>query len=77
MIAELLGTGVVVNALHPGVVATEISRHLPFVEHSIIGTYFVKPLIKFVFKSPYQGALTSIYVALHPSLEKVTGKYFW
>lgn len=41
-----------------------------------MASIFVKPLLSFFLKSPVQGSLTSIYVALEPTLEDVTGKYF-
>ncbi|CAL8093157.1 unnamed protein product [Orchesella dallaii] len=72
---RLQGTGVTVNAVHPGIVKTELGRHMGL-ENSIMASLFVKPLLSFFLKSPVQGALTSIYVALAPSLENKTGKYF-
>lgn len=70
-----VGTGVTTNALHPGIVKTEIGRHMGL-ESSIMASIFVKPLLSFFLKSPEQGALTTLFVALDPSLEKVSGKYF-
>ncbi len=68
---KLAGTGVTVNCVHPGVVATNIVKANS------------GPLLKFVFSavspfilSPKKGARTSIKVATDPALEKVTGKYF-
>ncbi|OXA42771.1 retinol dehydrogenase 13 [Folsomia candida] len=72
---RLQGTGVTTNALHPGIVKTEIGRHMGL-ESSIMASIFVKPLLSFFLKSPEQGALTTLFVALDPSLEKVSGKYF-
>ncbi|XP_052753957.1 retinol dehydrogenase 12-like [Galleria mellonella] len=63
----LLGTRVTVNALHPGAVSTDIFRN----QHPI-----VRYLIKLVWKTPYEGAQTSIHLAVAPELELVTGKYF-
>ena len=64
---RLKGTGVTVNSLHPGAVATGIFRALP------------KPLealIKLVTMSPEKGAQTSVYLASSPAVETITGKYF-
>lgn len=72
---RLKGTGVTVNALHPGIVKTELTRHMGF-EDSILATIFVKPLLSFFLKSPVQGSYTSVFVALEPSLENVSGKYY-
>ncbi|KAH8372626.1 hypothetical protein KR009_001284 [Drosophila setifemur] len=64
---RLEGTGITVNSLHPGVVDTELSRTWPFP---------LKYLIKPFTKTTKGGAQTSIYAALDPALEKVTGLYF-
>ncbi len=63
---RLEGTGVTVNALHPGVVRTNLSRHSPW--YMRLGPLF--------FKNPAKGAETPIYLASSPDVEKVTGKYF-
>lgn len=63
------------NAIHPGIVKTELGRHMGF-ENSIMASIFVKPLLSFILKSPQQGSLTSIFAALEPVLENVTGKYY-
>lgn len=75
---RLQGTNVTANALHPGVVRTEIQRHMPatfgFLFH--IGYNLVFPILCVFFKSPYQGAQTSVYCALSEELDNVSGKYF-
>lgn len=58
---RLRGSGVTVNALHPGAVATNIGM-----------PEWLAPFIA----TPEKGARTSIYLASAPELEKVTGKYF-
>lgn len=68
---RLAGTGVTVNAVHPGHVATDIWRtNFPF----------VGPLLKWVMGlfalTPEEGADNSIYLASSPEVEGVTGKYF-
>ncbi|XP_033152640.1 retinol dehydrogenase 12 isoform X1 [Drosophila mauritiana] len=72
---RLEGTNVTANALHPGVVDTEIIRHMGFFNNFFAGL-FVKPLFWPFVKTPRNGAQTSLYVALDPELEKVTGQYF-
>ncbi len=67
---RLEGTQVTVNAIHPGVVGTNIGKN-----NGWIGRLFV-PLYKLFAKSPSKGAETSIYAASSPDLEGVTGKYF-
>ncbi|MFX1572763.1 MAG: SDR family oxidoreductase [Promethearchaeota archaeon] len=64
---RLEGSGVTVNAVHPGVVNTNLSR-----DHSA----FSRGFAKLFFKSPREGAQTSIYLATSPDIEGVTGKYF-
>lgn len=65
----LLGTGVTVNSLHPGSVATELGRYFP-------GFSILYPTLSLFFKSPWEGAQTNIHCAVEESLENVTGKYF-
>lgn len=74
-IFKCAGTGVTVNAVHPGLVETEITRHMSFF-NSYISSIILKPLIWMFIKNPVQGAQTTIYAALEPVLEKVSGKYF-
>nr|XP_056712509.1 retinol dehydrogenase 14 [Euleptes europaea] len=70
---RLEGTGVTVNALHPGIVRTNLGRHIHI-------PLLVKPLLNLVswafFRSPLEGAQTSIYLASSPEVEGVSGKYF-
>ncbi|XP_060089527.1 retinol dehydrogenase 14 [Heteronotia binoei] len=70
---RLEGTGVTVNALHPGIVRTNLGRHIQI-------PLLVKPLFNLVswafFRSPLEGAQTSIYLASSPEVEAVSGKYF-
>lgn len=68
-------SGVTVNALHPGLVDTEIMRHMG-IFNSFFAKIFVYPLVWPFLKTPVSGAQTSLYCALDPELEKVTGKYF-
>lgn len=64
---RLEGTNVTVNAVHPGVVATELIRHYP------------KFMIKFFhlfLMSPAEGAACSLYVATSDEIEGQSGLYF-
>nr|XP_002730785.2 PREDICTED: retinol dehydrogenase 14-like [Saccoglossus kowalevskii] len=70
---QLDGTGVTSNCLHPGIVWTNLSRH---VSPSRLVVLLFRPLIWLFLKTAHQGAQTSIYLAVDPELEKVNGKYF-
>lgn len=72
---RLQGTGITVNAVHPGIVNTDIMRHSSFYD-SWISSLVLKPIVWLFIKSPHQGAQSTIYAALEPSLETVSGKYF-
>ncbi len=67
---RLEGTEVTVNALHPGIVATQ------FAANSRNTTGLLVRLFRFAFLSPEQGAQTGIYLATWPEVAGVTGKYF-
>lgn len=71
-LARLLkGTRITSNALHPGVIATNIVRDYP----AFIRGGFAM-LTKIVGKSVEQGAATSCYVATAPALGAVSGAFF-
>lgn len=72
---RLEGSGVTVNALHPGIVDTELMRHMG-IFNSFFAKIFVYPLMWPFLKTAHSGAQTSLYCALEPELEKVTGQYF-
>jgi retinol dehydrogenase-14 len=68
---RLKGSGVTVNALHPGTVATGFARNNGLLFN--LGT----KVAGLFFRKPAQGAQTSIYLASSPEVEGVTGKYFF
>lgn len=72
---RLKESGVTVNALHPGIVDTELMRHMGIV-NSFFGKITVYPFLWLFTKRPASGAQTTLYCALEPSLENVTGEYF-
>ena len=67
---RLKGTGVTVNAVHPGVVRTNFGNEQKGVRRVMI------KLFSPFFLSPEKGAETSIYLATSEDLKDVTGKYF-
>ncbi|RDD40168.1 Retinol dehydrogenase 13 [Trichoplax sp. H2] len=72
---RLQGTAVTANSLHPGAVDTELQRHFSVRKFSFLNS-LITPLIWLGFKTPKQGAQTSIFCAVDESLERVSGKYF-
>ncbi len=70
---RLEGTGVTVNCLHPGAVATDFAEKDPDLSPFLRLVYKV---IKLFFASPEKGAETSIYLASSPEVEGVTAKYY-
>jgi NAD(P)-dependent dehydrogenase (short-subunit alcohol dehydrogenase family) len=72
-LGELLkGTRITVNSLHPGVINTEIDRHMSRFKQ----TGFALMAALGGTKSVEQGAATSCFVATHPSLGATSSKYF-
>lgn len=69
------GTGVTVNCLHPGVVDTELFRHMGFF-NSFFAKLIFRPLVWPFLKTAKNGAQTTLFVALDEDLSKVSGKYF-
>ncbi len=69
---RLGGTGVTVNALHPGFVATGFAKNNGKIIAALVSIF--APLVA---RSPAKGAETSIYLASSPSIEGITGKYFY
>lgn len=69
---RLNGTGVTVNALHPGMAATNIFRNI---ESDIIRKT-VEYTIGFLFQSNREAAQTSIYLCVVPEVRDVSGRYF-
>lgn len=65
------GTGKTANAVHPGVIQTELGRHLNPVAGFVFG--LVGPL---ALKNVPQGAATEVYAAVHPAAAKTSGAYF-
>jgi len=67
---RLEGTGVTVNAMHPGFVRTGFGRNNPGLLGTVVGWGQVFA------RTPEKGAETLVYLATSPEVEGVTGKYF-
>jgi NAD(P)-dependent dehydrogenase (short-subunit alcohol dehydrogenase family) len=64
---RLEGTGVTVNAMHPGVTRTELLNDVP---------KFLSLMFKLMARSPEKGAATAIYLATSPDVAGVSGALF-
>lgn len=92
---RLEGTQVTVNALHPGVVDTDLGRHMEILNNffgrlvlcmkCLVKTYpnllticrwVLRTLLWPLLKTPKSGAQTTLYAALDPELDGVSGLYF-
>lgn len=67
---RLEGTGVTVNAVHPGLVSTNLSSN------SGGFAKIIWKIITIFALSAEQGAESSIYLATSPEMEGITGKYY-
>ena len=65
------GTRKTANAVHPGVIHTNLGRHMNPVMRFAFGL-----TEKIALKSVPQGAATEVYVAVHPDAAATSGKYF-
>jgi len=68
---RLAGTRRTANAVHPGVIRTNLGRHMPSFANLVFG--LVGPLF---LKTVAQGAATEVYVAVHPAVATTSGAYF-
>ena len=64
---RLAGTGVTTYSLHPGAVASDVWREVPF---------GVRHVMKLFMRSVTDGARTSLYCATSPELADRTGRYY-
>ncbi|KAG5677363.1 hypothetical protein PVAND_007127 [Polypedilum vanderplanki] len=72
---KLEGTGVTSNCCHPGIVDTELMRHMGIV-NSFFGKIFVYPFLWIFTKKAEAGAQTVLFCVLEPALKNITGEYF-
>lgn len=71
LVSRLEGTGATANALHPGIIRTNLGRDA--------GGLLIKVVSLFaglIEKTIPQGTATQCYVAAHPDLDGVSGEYF-
>jgi NAD(P)-dependent dehydrogenase (short-subunit alcohol dehydrogenase family) len=65
------GDGITANAVHPGAIPTNLSRHM---DPEVLAD--LRASGTFTYKTPEQGAATSVLVATSPQLEGIGGRYF-
>lgn len=68
---RLCSTTQTANAVHPGVIRTNLFRH-----YSPLLKFGSALIEKLLFKNVEQGAATQVYVSAHPAVSGVSGKYF-
>jgi dehydrogenase/reductase SDR family protein 13 len=64
---RLEGSGVTTYSLHPGTIASDVWREVPWP---------IRPLLKMRMRSPTEGAQTSVYCATSPDVAGDTGLYY-
>lgn len=64
------GANITVNSVHPGLIMTNLMRHTALLMS------IIRAFSSFMWKNVPQGAATTCYVALQPSLKGVTEKFF-
>ncbi|EDV23764.1 Retinol dehydrogenase 13 [Trichoplax sp. H2] len=74
---RLKGTGVTANAVHPGLVQTETLRSARESEGFLATSYtkFMEVVFLLVGNDARRGAQTTVYAAVDPSLENVSGQF--
>jgi dehydrogenase/reductase SDR family protein 13 len=64
---RLEGSGVATYSLHPGTIASDVWREVPWP---------IRPLLKLRMRSPAEGARTALYCATSPEVAGDTGLYY-
>ncbi|XP_053715298.1 retinol dehydrogenase 12, like [Synchiropus splendidus] len=67
---RLEGSGVTTYSLHPGVVQTDLWRHMNKFQQTAV------KMVRSFTKTTVEGAQTTIYCAVEPALEKESGEYY-
>ncbi len=65
------GTKKTANAVHPGVIQTNLGRHM-----NPVAQFFFGLSDQIALKSVPQGAATEVYVTVHPAVAGISGQYF-
>lgn len=70
---RLANKGKTANAVHPGAIITELGRHLSAEDVEQLSQ--MAPTKSMTYKTPEQGAATSVWAATHESLAGIGGRY--
>ncbi|CAF0995457.1 unnamed protein product [Brachionus calyciflorus] len=75
---RLEGTNVSTHSLHPGVVRTELGRYFgeTYGFKASIFKFLFYPIAMWFFKTPVEGAQTTIYCAVEENMSGLNGAYF-
>jgi len=73
--AREVGNGITANAVHPGGIMTGLQKFLPLEEMRALGWLKPDDTPLDLFKTPEQGASTSVWAATAPELEGRGGRY--
>lgn len=71
---RLAGSEVTTYSLHPGVIKTELSRHVSDKHPIVFKT--AGAMFGWMMKNPKQGAQTNVYCAVQEGIEPLSGRYF-
>jgi WW domain-containing oxidoreductase len=70
---QFAGTRTIANAVHPGLIITNIIRHIPRWQQALA------PVVGFLMRSRIKsipvGAATTCYAAAHPAVASISGRY--
>ncbi len=70
---RLANKGITANAVHPGAIITELGRHLSAEDVEQLSQ--MAPTKSMTYKTPEQGAATSVWAATHELLAGIGGRY--
>jgi len=65
------GSARTANALHPGVIRTELQRHMP-----VVAALAMSAIAPIALKTVEEGASTQVYLATRPELAGTSGQFF-
>ena len=67
------GSGISVYCLQPGLVFTELGRHMALFS---LARYVLRPVVWLLVKSPHEGCQTVLHCAMSEELQDVSGRFY-